>query len=143
MKPSKVCELAVQFYGKEEQILVFLGELIELKEAVASGNTASITEETADVLICLAQRCIIAGIDPNFDKVPTEDCSLEELIDHITLAEARRSQGREWRPLGLYFLWSYIQKMIKEYQIDQKDIDDIQKKKLSRLYRNIQSRIKC
>lgn len=123
---------AIRFYGPENQIMVFLGELAELSQALETGDTEAIAEEIADVQICLAQRFLIAGVEPDFSKSPQVTGSLEHLFSEAVLQEARCIQGRGWNALACYMIESWIKNKIEEFQCAE-EVEAWKIKKLNRL----------
>ena len=132
MKPVDVCLRAIRFYGPENQIMVFLGELAELSQALETGETEAIVEEIADVQICLAQRFLIAGVEPDFSKTPKVTGAFERLFSEAVLQEARRIQGRGWNALAYYAIESWVKNKIEELDCIE-EVEEWKVKKLKRL----------
>jgi hypothetical protein len=136
VKAIDICLKAIAHYGEQNQIMIFLGELAELSQAVEKGDRSGIIEELADVQICLAQRFLIAGIDPDLSKVPTVTGGLNDFFAEIVLQEARLVQGRNWRPLALYCLSGWIDKVVHDFKAKD-EVEEIKVFKLKRLMRRI------
>jgi hypothetical protein len=132
----EILRKAIKHFGPEKQIMVFLGEIAELQEALRSGDRDSIIEEIADVQICLAQRFILEDLEPDFSKTPPVRAGLEEIITQITIQEARRVQGRGWKPLSVYLMESWTREKIESMGISD-EVEKIKKMKLKRLARRL------
>lgn len=63
---------AIQFFGKEEQVLKAIEELAELIRALSRKDKKNITEEMADVTIMLNQLVMIYGNKSKVNKVMCE-----------------------------------------------------------------------
>lgn len=131
MKSIDICLKAIRFYGPENQIMVFLGELAELSQALETGGTDAIAEEITDVQICLAQRFLIAGIEPDLSKTPKVTGSFDRLFSEAVLQEARRIQGRDWNALSCYMIESWIKNKIIELDC----AEEVEAWKISKLKR--------
>jgi hypothetical protein len=136
MKAIEILRKAIKHFGPEVQVMVFLGEIAELQEALRAGDRKNIIEEIADVQVCLVQRFIIEGLEPDFSKTPPVRTGIEEIISQITIQEARRVQGRGWKPLSVYLLESWIQEKIDRMGIAD-EVDKVKKMKIKRLSRRL------
>lgn len=136
MKAIDICKAAIKKYGAKNQIMVFLGELAELAQALHVGEIEDIAEELADVRICLAQRCLIAGISPNFGITPQIKGSFDSLLSAAVDAEAKITQGRGTSLLHIYAIEQFTYNKIGELDIAEQ-VKDIQINKLKRLWRRI------
>ena len=138
MNAIDICRKAIVHYGAQSQIMVFLGELAELSQAITASNRSAIVEELADVQVCLATRFIIAGIEPDLSKVPRVTGGFFDIFTEIALQEARLVQGRSWQPLALYCLSGWIDKIVHDFKAED-EIEKIKVFKLKRLMRRIES----
>jgi len=123
---------AIKVYGPESQIMVFLGEIAELSQALETGETEAIAEEIADVQICLTQRFLIAGIEPDFSKSPKVTGSFDRLLSEAVLQEARRIQGRGWNALACYMIESWARNKAAELDCTE-EVEWWEAQKLKRL----------
>ena len=144
MNAVDICLKAIAHYGAQNQIMVFLGELAELSQAIENkkgesrgDNLKSIVEELADAQICLAQRFLIAGVELDLSKVPTVINGFNDILAEIVLQEARLVQGRSWRPLALYCLSGWIETAVKDLNAAE-EVERMKVFKLNRLLRKIE-----
>lgn len=135
MNAIDICRKAIAHYGAQNQIMVFLGELAELSKARVKSREEFI-EELADVQICLAQRFLIAEIEPKLSKCPDVKGGFDDIFAEIVLQEARLVQGRNWRPLALYCMSSWIDKVVHDFKAED-EVEKIKVFKLKRLMRRI------
>lgn len=107
----EILQRAIDHYGLDKQIMVFLGELGELYEAMLGGNPVHIVDELADVDIMLEQRFLISGCPKPLpiDMVPGI-YDLSRIIAGINKYEARLVQGREysWVPVKQLLDWMEV-----------------------------------
>ena len=109
MKSNELLQRTIDHYGPDKQIVVFLGELGELYEAVRHGTSNDVVDELADVIIMVTQRVMIADI-PTPTPIPVKLAALPVLavaIAKINKYEARLVQGREytWEPIRVLLGW--------------------------------------
>lgn len=123
---------ALAHYGKDAQLLMLIEELDELADAVRFGDFDKISEEVADVAICLKYAFLIYGIpDDSLQCNPDEDMLLD-VSRRVRLFICRLQRGRSespdciWKLAGWLLAWSK-----KNNAID--DIKSITKSKLLRL----------